>query len=64
MELFCQSPQSEANLLIFVDKGVLRNHVIMPDGSYRHSVFYSIIESDWPQVKANLEAKMQQYSNS
>jgi RimJ/RimL family protein N-acetyltransferase len=42
-------------------EGVLRNHVIMPDGSYRHSVYFSIIESEWPQVKANLEAKMLHY---
>jgi len=42
-----------------VREGVLRNHMIMPDGSYRHSVFYSIIESEWPQIKAGLEAKMQ-----
>jgi RimJ/RimL family protein N-acetyltransferase len=41
-----------------VKEGVLRNHVIMPDGSYRHSVYYSIIASEWPQVKAGLEAKM------
>lgn len=40
-------------------EGVLRNHMIMPDGSYRHSVYYSIIESEWPQVKAGLETKMQ-----
>lgn len=46
-----------------VKEGVLRNHIIMPDGSYRHSVFYSIIDSEWPQVKANLEAKMQHKSN-
>ncbi|HEY3993517.1 MAG TPA: GNAT family protein, partial [Ktedonobacteraceae bacterium] len=39
-------------------EGVLRNHMIMPDGSYRHSVYYSIIASEWPQVKAGLEAKM------
>jgi N-acetyltransferase len=42
-----------------IKEGVLRNHVIMPDGSYRHSVYYSIIESEWPQVKAGLEKKMQ-----
>lgn len=41
-----------------VKEGVLRNHVIMPDGSYRHSVYYSIIESEWPQVKAGLAAKL------
>ena len=42
-----------------VKEGVLRNHMIMPDGSYRHSVYYSIIESEWPAVKANLERMMQ-----
>lgn len=39
-------------------EGVLRNHMIMSDGSYRHSVYFSIIESEWPQVKAKLEAMM------
>lgn len=42
-----------------VREGVLRNHIIMPDGSYRHSVYYSIIQSEWPSVKARLEAMMQ-----
>lgn len=41
-----------------VKEGVLRNHMIMPDGSYRHSVYYSIIESEWPTVKAGLETKL------
>lgn len=41
-----------------VKEGVLRNHMIMPDGYFRHTVFYSILDSEWPQVKANLEAKM------
>jgi len=41
-----------------VKEGILRNSKIMPDGSYRHSVYYSIIDSEWPQVKAGLEAKM------
>jgi N-acetyltransferase len=42
-----------------VKEGTLRNHAIMPDGTYRHRVYFSIIESEWPQVKAGLEAKMQ-----
>jgi N-acetyltransferase len=42
-----------------VKEGVLRNHLILPDGSYRHTVYYSIIESEWPSVKAKLEAMMQ-----
>ena len=38
-----------------VKEGVLRNHMILPDGRYRHSVFYSILDSEWPQVKQHLE---------
>lgn len=40
-------------------EGMLRNHVIMPDGSYRHTVYYSVIASEWPAVKAKLEKMMQ-----
>jgi len=38
-----------------VKEGVLRNHMIMPDGRFRNSVYYSILESEWPQVKNKLE---------
>jgi RimJ/RimL family protein N-acetyltransferase len=34
--------------------GVLRNHMIMPDGTYRDTVVYSIIESEWPAVRRHL----------
>ena len=36
-------------------EGVLRNHMILPDGRYRHSVFYSILDTEWPEVKTRLE---------
>lgn len=36
-------------------EGVLRNHMILPDGRYRDSVFYSIIDSEWAEVKSRLE---------
>ena len=36
-------------------EGVLRNHMILPDGHIRHSVFYSILETEWPAVKGKLE---------
>lgn len=38
-----------------VKEGILRNHMIRKDGTYRDSVFYSIIKSDWPQIKRSLE---------
>ena len=34
--------------------GVLRNHQILPDGSYRDTVVFSIIESEWRAVKRHL----------
>ena len=41
-----------------VKEGVLRNHMILPDGHYRHSVFYSILDTEWPDVKKKLEEMM------
>ena len=38
-----------------VKEGVLRNHMILPDGYIRHSVFYSILDTEWPGVKRRLE---------
>jgi len=35
-------------------EGVLRNHMILPDGRYRDSVFYSILDSEWPEVKKKI----------
>jgi RimJ/RimL family protein N-acetyltransferase len=34
--------------------GVLRSHQLMPDGSRRDTVVFSIIEGEWPAVKAHL----------
>ena len=41
-----------------VKEGVLRNHMILPDGTIRHSVYYSIINTEWLDVKASLEDKL------
>ena len=40
------------------EEGTLRNHMVTYSGRLRHSVYFSVIDSEWPQVKANLEAKM------
>jgi len=37
-----------------VREGVLRNHMILPDGSLRSSVIYSILSDEWPQIKTRL----------
>ena len=35
-------------------EGDLRNHRIRLDGSYRHSSYYSILDTEWPAVKERL----------
>jgi N-acetyltransferase len=45
-------------------EGVLRNHMLTPDGSVRHSVYYSIIDSEWPAIKARLEGILQPAGDS
>ncbi|MEM9732701.1 MAG: GNAT family protein [Pseudomonadota bacterium] len=39
--------------------GVLRSHMLMPNGTVRDTAAYSIIASEWPAVKAGLEFRMQ-----
>lgn len=41
-----------------VREGVLRNHMVLPDGRLRSSVMYSITDQEWPAVKARLEARL------
>ena len=42
-----------------VEEGLIRHERIMPDGRKRNSVRYSIIDTEWPQVRALLEHKLQ-----
>ncbi len=41
--------------------GILRNHRRHADGSPRDSVVFSIIDSEWPAVKRNLQFKLEQH---
>lgn len=45
-------------------EGILRQHVIMRDGYYRDSAYYSVLDKEWPEVKARLEAKLHPHANS
>ncbi|MBM4383321.1 MAG: GNAT family N-acetyltransferase [Deltaproteobacteria bacterium] len=40
------------------EEGRFRAHMVMPDGSLRTSVWFSVIASEWPEVKRGLEAKL------
>ncbi|MBT3700199.1 MAG: GNAT family N-acetyltransferase [Alphaproteobacteria bacterium] len=39
--------------------GILRSHMIMPNGTIRDTAVYSIIASEWPTVEANLNWQME-----
>ena len=42
-----------------VEEGTLRQHMIRPDGSSRDSVYFSILDGEWPAVRARLEGMIQ-----
>ena len=42
------------------EEGVLRDHMKLHDGSYRDTVYYSILHDEWPTVKKNLERRLAQ----
>jgi RimJ/RimL family protein N-acetyltransferase len=39
-------------------EGILRHHMKRPDGSWRDSAYFSILRSEWPDVKRGLEKKL------
>jgi len=45
-----------------VKEGILRNHMITPEGVVRDSVYYSILDSEWNNVKKILERKLEKLS--
>lgn len=40
------------------EEGTLRRHVITWTGRVRDSVYFSILDGEWPEVKAKLEARL------
>lgn len=40
------------------EEGIFRNHMITESGRIRHTVYFSIIDSEWPATKARLEARL------
>ena len=43
--------------------GVLRQHQLMPDGQYRDTVVFSILNSEWPAVQAQLLWNQRRFNN-
>lgn len=39
-------------------EGIFRKHMLMPGVGVRDSAYYSVIDTDWPAVRANLERRL------
>jgi RimJ/RimL family protein N-acetyltransferase len=57
-DLLNQQSQKAILRLGAKQEGILRQHMIMPGGRYRDSVLFSIIDTEWPEVKSRLKAKL------
>ena len=43
------------------EEGIFRNHMITASGRIRHTVYFSIVDSEWPAVKARLESLLNSF---
>lgn len=40
------------------EEGIFRKHMLYPDGRNRDNAYFSIIDDEWPQIRARLENKL------
>ena len=45
-----------------LEEGTMRNHMITYSGRRRHSVYFSVIEEDWPRVRQGLEGRLARHA--
>ena len=45
------------------EEGILRSHMLTDSGRRRDSVYYSVLEGEWPRVRAHLEARLARLSH-
>ena len=45
------------------EEGTLRKHLVTHNGRIRDTVYFSILDTEWPEVKARLEAKLACFTN-
>ena len=39
-------------------EGILRKHMIVPDVGVRDTAYFSVLDDEWPAVRANLERRL------
>lgn len=53
-----QRSQAAIKRLGATEEGTFRNHMIMPDGRIRHTVWFSITREEWPAAKRQLHKRL------
>lgn len=43
------------------EEGLFRNHMVTASGRIRHTVYFSIVDSEWPEVKARLQSMLKSH---
>jgi len=58
-----QNERSRAAILRLgaIEEGLLRKERVMPDGHVRDSLLFSIVDDDWPAVRAKLEDALKRH---
>ena len=46
------------------EEGTMRNHMVTQSERRRHSVYFSIIEEEWPRVRQQLEARLARHTRA
>ncbi|HEY7935563.1 MAG TPA: GNAT family protein [Candidatus Limnocylindrales bacterium] len=44
-------------------EGIFRKHMVMAGGRARDSAYYSVIDTEWPDVRAHLQARLVRHSS-
>ena len=44
-------------------EGIFRKHLVMPGGRARDSAYYSILDDEWPAVRARLSARLERHDH-
>ena len=59
-----RNAQSRAAILKLgaIEEGTLRRHTLMWDGFVRDTVYYSVLDDEWPAVRARLEHRLRNSS--
>lgn len=47
-----------------VEEGILRKHILTYSGRYRDSIYYSVLDTEWPEVEVRLQGFVERSASS